>query len=325
MHLGLLALGVGTDDEVVTPSFTFVAGAQCVREVGGCPVFCDIDRETLSVTVETIDAAVTPRTKAIIALPYAGRPLGIESIREYARERNIAVIEDAAHAVGMLDKGKWAGTESALAAYSFYATKNIATAEGGMLVTNDDGIAERVRRLSLHGMSRDAWKRYQGNGGWRYDVLELGYKYNMTDLAAALGLAQFQRLSSMQSRRRSIAQQYLDALAGLPGLYPQLPPEHSDDEHAWCMFAVLVAPDEAGITRDGLVQELREQNVGTSVHYIPTHTLTAYRDVLTAPLPNTEWVFDRIFSLPLYPTMSDADVRDVVAALRSSVRSYSMP
>jgi dTDP-4-amino-4,6-dideoxygalactose transaminase len=320
LHVGLLAAGVGPGDDVITPSLTFVAGAQCALEVGARPVFCDVDPDTLTATVETIEAVLTPKTKAIIAMPYAGRPQDVERIVAFAKPRGIAVIEDAAHATGMLDKGEWAGTRSTLAAYSFYATKNLATAEGGMLLTNDDEIMERVRILSLHGMDRDAWKRYTQRGSWRYDVREPGFKYNMPDLAACLGIAQLQRLDAMQARRDEIAAQYRESLAGLPGVTRQADPQNAGDRHSWCMYVIRIDREEAGVSRDELIDRLKDENVGTSVHYIPTHQFSGYRSLASRDsLPVTERVALEILSLPLYPTMSREDVGDVVGALARSI------
>lgn len=318
LHIGLLAAGVGPGDEVVTPSLTFVAGAQCTLEAGAKPVFCDVDEETLSADLRHIRPAVTPATKAIIVTPYAGRPMNVAQLLEFARERNIAVIEDAAHAVGMLDRGAWAGTHSDLAAYSFYATKNVTTAEGGMLVTNHDHVADRVRALALHGMDKDAWKRYTARGSWRYEVREPGFKYNMPDIAAAVGIVQMQRLEQMQARRHEIAQRYISALANTPGITPQKAPDHPLDRHAWCMFVVKVDEAQAGISRDDLIEELKARNIGASVHYIPTHHFAAYKH-LASPLPLTERVWPQILSLPLYPTMSDDDVEDVIRALNATI------
>lgn len=319
LHIGLLAAGVGPGDEVVTPSLTFVAGAQCTREVGATPVFCDVDEHTLTAHLEQVAAAVSPRTKAIITMPYAGRPLNVAEIVEFARERGIAVIEDAAHAAGMRSQGEWCGTRSDIAAYSFYATKNITTAEGGMLVTNDDAIADRVRALSLHGMDKDAWKRYTARGSWRYDVREPGFKYNMPDIAAAMGIVQLRRLQAMQKRREEIAAHYSRALGELPGIRLQAPPVHEDDRHAWCMYVIRVDRRAAGIARDDLIEDLKARNVGTSVHYVPTHHFSGYRAYASGALPKTDRVADEIISLPLYPTMSDADVADVIEAIKASV------
>jgi dTDP-4-amino-4,6-dideoxygalactose transaminase len=316
IHIALAALGVGPGDEVVTPSLTFAAGTQCTLELGATPVFCDVEIDTFSASVRTVAAVVTSRTRAVVAMPYAGRPQNIAELVAFARERGIAVIEDAAHAVGMLDRGQWSGVRSDAAIYSFYATKNLATGEGGMLVTNDEALADRVRRLSLHGMSRDAWKRYSDRGSWRYDILEPGYKYNITDLASNIGLVQLERLPQMQARRNEIARRYIEELSDLPGLGLQRSCEDPSDRHSWCMFAITIAPN-AGIERDAFIDAMRDRNIGTSVHYIPTHLFTAYRGLPRCELPNTEVLGARIVSLPLYPTMTDRDVDDVVDAVRA--------
>lgn len=319
LHVGLHALGVGPGDEVVTPSLTFVAGAQCTLELGATPVFADIDPRTLSVTVETIAAVVTERTKVVIPMPYAGRPLDIAPIVAFARERNIAVLEDAAHAVGMLDRGEWSGTQSDAAAYSFYATKNLTSAEGGMLLTNDDRIAERARVLGLHGMDKDAWKRYTASGSWRYDVREPGFKYNLADPLAALGHEQLKRLDTLQARRDEIAERYCAAIENIPGLSVQAAPSNEGDRHSWCMFALLVDERKAGIGRDELIEALRDANIGTSVHYIPTHLFSGYRSLGMSHLDYTEDTWRRLLSLPLYPGMSDEDAADVLEALERIV------
>src|SRR5579872_1356002 len=229
LHVGLLAAGVQPGDDVVMPSLTFVAGAQCALEIGARPVFCDVDAETLTAHVAQFEAALTPQTRAIIAMPYAGRPAEAAAIAAFCQTRGLALIEDAAHAVGTLDRGEWAGTRSTLAAYSFYATKNLTTAEGGMLVTNDDEVMERARVLSLHGMDKDAWKRYTQRGSWRYQVRQPGFKYNMPDIAAAMGLVQLQRLTRMQQRRDELAARYRKMLEGIPGIICQAPSTHEDD------------------------------------------------------------------------------------------------
>jgi dTDP-4-amino-4,6-dideoxygalactose transaminase len=320
LHVALHAMGVGPGDEVVTPSFTFVAGAQSARWLGATPVFADVDPVTLCVNVETIEAAVTPRTKAIITLPYAGRPLDLEPIVAFAQARGIRVLEDAAHSAGMLDRGRWAGARSDAAAYSFYATKNLTTAEGGMLLTNDDALAERARLLSLHGMSKDAWKRYAVPGAWRYDVTEPGFKFNLPDPLAALGIEQLNRLDAMQSRRDAIAARYREGLARVPGIRLQAPVAREGDRHSWCMFVVLVDEREAGLSRDALVETLAREGIGTAVHYVPTHLFTGYRAFTRGALPRTEEIWQQVLSLPLYPSMSDADVDDVLNAIERATR-----
>jgi dTDP-4-amino-4,6-dideoxygalactose transaminase len=319
LHVALKAMGVGGGDDVVMPSLTFVAGAQCTLELGGIPVFADVNPETLSITVETIDKVVTPRTKVIITMPYAGRPLDVAAIIAYAHERGIRVLEDAAHAAGTLDRGEWAGVRSDAAAYSFYATKNLTTAEGGMLLTNDAIIAQRAAVLGLHGMSKDAWNRYMASGTWRYDVVEPGFKYNLADPLAALGIHQLGKLEEMQQRREEIALLYRERIRRLPGLEMQAGTVNERDRHSWCMFVVLVDEARAGIGRDGLIRTLAEWNIGTSVHYIPTHMFSGYRSVARSPLENTERIWQRLVSLPLYPAMSDDDVEDVLTALERAV------
>jgi dTDP-4-amino-4,6-dideoxygalactose transaminase len=321
LHIGLLCAGVGPEDEVITPSLPFVAGAQCVLELGAKPIFCDVEPDSFSLTVETIRAVVSPKTKAIIAMPYAGRPLGVRRIVEFARERGITVIEDAAHAAGMLDRGSWAGTYSDAAAYSFYATKNLTSAEGGVLLTNSDTLAERARSLSLHGMNRDAWKRYTNAANWRYDVREPGFKYNMPDVLASLGLSQLRRLDAMQLRRHELAARYRDRLDGMTGLSLQTAPENTEDQHSYCMFAVRVDARKTGVDRDMLIERLNERKIGTSVHYIPTHLFSGYSKLARAPLPVTDQIATEILSLPLYPSMSDADLDDVVEGIRESLGS----
>lgn len=319
LHIGLVAAGVGPGDEVVMPSLTFVAGAQCTLEAGATPVFCDVDEQTFTATPETMEAVITPRTKAIIAMPYGGRPMDAQKLAAFARERGIALIEDAAHAAGMLDRGEWSGAHATLAAYSFYATKNLTTAEGGMLLTNDDEVMERVRVLSLHGMDRDAWKRYTARGSWRYDVREPGFKYNMPDIAAAMGLVQLERLERMQARRDEIAQRYRDGFAETPGIHCQAPAEHPGDRHSWCMFVLRIDPEVAGVERDDLIEQLKERNIGTSVHYIPTHHFSAYRSFASEHLQVTDRLWRNIISLPLYPGMSEQDVDDVISAVNTCV------
>jgi len=323
LHIGMLALGVKPGDEIIMPSLTFVAGAESAKQIGAVPIFCDIDPQTLCISVETIEKVRTSRTRLLMPMHYAGRPAGIQGIAEYARRHGIAVLEDAAHAVGMLDDGQWAGAVSDGAVLSFYATKNLATAEGGMFLTNDDSTMERVRLLSLHGMDKDAWKRYTHGGTWRYDVSVVGYKYNMPDLCAALGLAQLGKLPAMQRRRDEIAADYVTGLARIPGVEPLGLAVGPRDKHALCMFPIAVNEEETGVHRDALINELRDCNIGTSVHYIPSHMFTAFRDCSSAPLPITERMWEKLISLPLYPDMLDTDVLDVVEALDRIVGRFS--
>ena len=319
LHVALRAFGIGPGDEVIMPSLTFLAGAQCTLELGATPVFADVDPRTLSITPESIHRVLSARTKAIVPMPYAGRPLDIAAIVDLARARGLHVLEDAAHAAGMLDRGEWAGTRSDAAAYSFYATKNLTTCEGGMLLTNDDDLAARARSLALHGMDRDAWKRYTAAGTWRYDVHEPGYKYNLPDPLAAIGLGQLHRLDAMQARRHELAALYEQGLKEIPGIGLPAGPVNEGDRVSWCMYVVTIDEERAGIGRDALIQALRERNIGTSVHYIPTHLFAAYRFLEFRTCTNTERVWHTLMSLPLYPSMTDDDVRDVVDAIGDTV------
>jgi dTDP-4-amino-4,6-dideoxygalactose transaminase len=315
LKLALVALGIGPGDEVIMPALTFVAGAECVKHLGAEPVFCDVDEETLTVTPASMLSVVGPRSKAVIPMQYGGQPLGIKEVVTAAKSAGLAVLEDAAHAVGTLDCGMWPGAFSDAAAYSFYATKNITTGEGGMLVTNRDDIADKVRILSLHGMDKDAWKRYLKGGTWKYDVVFHGYKCNLPDIAAALGLTQLKKLSTFQARRTRIAERYFEGLKGIPGVRALGKAPQPPDRHSWCVFAIAVDQQVAGISRDELIDELSASGIGTSVHFIPTHYFTAYRDAKRGNLTVTERVCARMLSLPLYPGMTDSDVDRVISEL----------
>jgi dTDP-4-amino-4,6-dideoxygalactose transaminase len=326
LHLALVALGVRPGDEVILPALSFVSAAHCVRHCGATPVFCDVEPDTLCVSVATIAPLITRHTRAIITMPFAGRPLGNQAVHAYAHAQGIAVIEDAALGVGTIDDGHWPGSAGSDAAIlSFYATKNVTSGEGGMLLTNDDHLAETVRLLSLHGMDRDAWKRYTAGGKWRYDVSALGFKYNMPDLAAAVALGQLDRFDEMQRRRGEIAAMYLAAIDGIPGVEAAaIARIGARDAHSWCFFPVSIEPN-AFITRDTVAVAMRDANIGTSVHYIPSHLFSIYRDS-SPSLPVTNAIWPTLLSLPLFPGMSDGDVKDVIDALSIAVagRRYAL-
>jgi dTDP-4-amino-4,6-dideoxygalactose transaminase len=317
--LGMIALGVEPGDEIIMPSLTFVAGAQCARQLGAVPVFADVDPVSLCITAATVARVLTPRTKLIMPMHYAGYPSDIEEIVKLGRRHGVAVFEDGAHATGMLQDGTWSGAVSDGAAYSFYATKNLAAAEGGMVLTNRDDVMHNVRLYALHGMDRDAWKRYTQNGRWRYDVCVTGHKCNLPDMSAALGLAQLDRLPAMQAHRDEIAGTYADALLEIPGVTPVAPPLRPRDRHAWCMYVVRVSERDCGVSRDAFIDGLHARNIGTSVHYIPTHTFSAFADYANADLPATNAVWQELVSLPMYPGLTHADQADVIAAIRSVV------
>jgi len=322
LHLGLIALGVAEGDEVIMPSLSFVAGANCVRQIGAKPVFCDIDERTLCINPVTIERVRTSRTKLVMPMLYGGHPVGMGALMEYARGHGIRVLEDAAHGAGTLDDGEWPGVRSDAAVYSFYATKNLTSAEGGMLVTNSDELADCVRMLALHGMDRDAWKRYTHGGTWRYDVTAVGYKYNLPDIAAAIAITQLSKFDKLQGKREELAAIYVDMLHAIPGITPIAKPLAFPNRHSWCIFGVRINESEAGISRDLFIEKLRERNIGTSVHFIPTHLFGAYRDS-TADVPVTDRVWLELVSLPLFPTMTHDDVRDVVDAIKDALSPHS--
>ena len=310
LHLALLAHGIGKGDEVIVPSFTFAATANMVVNVGATPVFADILPDTYNLDPRDITKKITKRTKAIIPVHYAGQPANLDQVMAIARAHTLVVIEDAAHAVGATYAGKPIGSHGNTACFSFYATKNLTTGEGGMLTTNDDRIAEAVKKNRLHGISRDAWKRYQKGGSWRYEVTAPGWKYNMFDLQAALGLSQLKKLPAFLRRRADYAARYdrlFEASAGIrtPVVAPGL-------THARHLYPILVDAKK----RDYVIAQLARRNIGVSVHFIPLHLQPFYQKTFgyrKGDLPVTEAVFARILSLPLYPKMTKKDCEYVAA------------
>ncbi len=320
LHLALDALGVGPDDEVIVPTWTFAASAEVVIYRGARPVLVDVERATLNMTVDTVLAAVTPRTKAVIAVHIAGRPLAIAALVAALDPLGIPVIEDAAHAfpsrIG--PHGRMAGTVGRIGAYSFYATKTITTGEGGMLVTDDEAIAARVRLMSLHGIGRDAWKRYAAGGSWYYEIEEAGYKYNLGDLAAALGLAQLARAEELLAARRELVSWYREAFAAstVEDLL-ELPHDEPDGSHAWHLFIVRLHLEALNLDRGTVMTRLADLGVGASVHFIPLHKHPYYRRLgwRAEQFPVADAEYERVISLPLWPGMTRADVERVVGGL----------
>jgi dTDP-4-amino-4,6-dideoxygalactose transaminase len=324
LHLALEALGVGSNDEVIVPTWTFAASAGVVAYRGARPVLVDIDRSTLNATPEAMLAAVTPRTRAVIAVHVAGLPVEIERLVELLEPRGIAVVEDAAHAFPSRiggPTGRYAGTFGRAGAFSFYATKTMTTGEGGMLVTDDDAIAARARVMSLHGISRDAWNRYAASGSWYYEIEDAGYKYNMTDIAAALGIVQLERADELLAARRELAAAYTARLGEPPldGLI-ELPPDAPDGSHAWHLYIVRLALDRLAVDRAQVIAALKDLGIGTSVHFIPLHLHPYYRrrwGYTARDMPVATLEYERALSLPIWPGMSMADVDRVVEGLSS--------
>lgn len=324
LHLALEALGVGPGDEVIVPTWTFAASAEVVVYRGARPVLVDIDRRTLNVTPESVLAAVTSRTRAVIAVHVAGLPVEVERLVALLEPRGIAVLEDAAHAFPCRLGGptaRYAGTVGRAGAFSFYATKTMTTGEGGMLVTDDDAIADRTRIMSLHGISRDAWNRYAASGTWYYEIEDAGFKYNMTDIAAALGLVQLDRAEELLAARKELAAAYSSRFRERPTAdLIELPCDVADGSHAWHLYIIRLALDRLTIDRGHVIEALRAQGIGTSVHFIPLHLHPYYRrqwGCRADDFPVATSEYERVVSLPIWPGMSIADVDRVVDALNA--------
>ncbi|AGE65403.1 DegT/DnrJ/EryC1/StrS family aminotransferase [Bacillus subtilis] len=322
LFLALKAKGIGPGDEVITSPLTFSSTANTIIHTGATPVFADIDENTLNIDPVKLEAAVTPRTKAVVPVHFGGQSCDMDAILAIAQNHGLFVLEDAAHAVYTTYKQRMIGSIGDATAFSFYATKNLATGEGGMLTTDDEELADKIRVLSLHGMSKAAWNRYSSNGSWYYEVESPGYKMNMFDLQAALGLHQLKRLDDMQKRREEIAGRYQTAFQQLPGLIT--PFVHDDGRHAWHLYVLQVDEKKAGVTRSEMITALKDEyNIGTSVHFIPVHIHPYYQKQFgykEADFPNAMNYYKRTLSLPLYPSMSDDDVHDVIEAVRDIVK-----
>lgn len=314
MHVTLMALGIGPGDEVITPSLTWVSTLNMIVLLGATPVMIDVDRDTLMVTPALIEAAITPRTKAIIPVHYAGAPADIDAIRTLAESRGIAVIEDAAHAAGTHYRGQHVG-RSGTAIFSFHAIKNMSCAEGGMVVTDDNVLAEGVRSLKFHGLGVDAFDRQTHGRAPQAEVIMPGFKYNLADINAAIALVQLDKLAANNARREQIALRYLDELSDTPFL-PLAQPGWPH-QHAWHLFILRVDPHLCGISRDELMQALKDQGIGSGLHFRAAHTQKYYREHFPQlSLPHTEWNSERICSIPLFPGMTDEDCHRVIVALR---------
>lgn len=321
LHLSLLAFGIGPGDEVITTPMTFAATANTVILTGARPVLADIDPVTFNIRPELVKKALTPRTKALIPVHFAGRPCEMEALEEIAEKNGLVIIEDAAHALGASRRGRSIGSparQRQAAVFSFHPTKNITTGEGGMVCTACEDAAERVSVLRQHGMSKGAWNRYAATGTPHYDLLFPGLKYNMLDIQAAIGNDQLTRLASFNARRREIVSMYRKGLEGLPGL--ALPPEPAQgDVHSWHILTPLIDIGYLGFSRDEFMARMRELNIGTALHYQALHLFSYYGREYgwkRGDFPGAEFVSDRIVSIPLFPAMTDGDVADVIEAIR---------
>jgi len=319
LHLSLLVLGIGPGDEVVTTPMTFAATANAIIHAGAKPVFVDVSRETMLIEPDRIEAAITPRTKAILPVHLTGRLCAMDEILAIARRHNLFVIEDAAHCIEGRYHGRSVGTIGDITCFSFYVTKNLTTAEGGMVLTNNSKWAERLRVLALHGMDLHAHQRF-GDGGYRhYRVTEPGYKYNMTDIQAALGIHQLKRLEGSWERRNAIWNEYQEAFSGLPIHLPAS--DEPGERHARHLYTIVLHEEECGKNRDQLLEYFTQHRIGVGVHYTPVHLHPYYRQTLgyrEGAFPNAEWIGKGTISLPLSAKLSQEDVEDVISVLRQA-------
>ena len=321
MHLALAAWDLGPGDEVITSPYTFTATANVIVHCGATPVLVDVRESDANMDPALIERAITPNTKVILPIHIAGEPCDLDAIMDIARRHNLKVLEDAAHAIGTIYKGRPVGSVSDAAAFSFYANKTMTTGEGGALATDDEELSQRVRRLTLHGMSRDAYNRYGAGGTWRYDIEEFGFKDNLTDIAAALGRAQLGKLETFIEERTRVAQRYFANLRDEEHLI--LPAFTEENRHPWHIFMIRVK-DTAPVTRDDVIAGLTERGIGTSVHFIPLHYHTAYKKLgrwKEGDFPVAERFFAREITLPMYPELTNAEVDEVCQSLREILRT----
>lgn len=317
LHLALVCNDIKDGDEVITTPLTFASTANVVVHQNAKPVFVDIQKDTYNIDPDKIEEKITDKTKAIIPVHYAGHPCDMDQINKIAKKHKIMVIEDAAHSLSAEYKGQKIGTLGNIGCFSFYPTKNMTTAEGGMMTTNNDKLADKIRMLSLHGINKDAWKRYSSEGSWYYEIFYPGYKYNMTDIQASMGIHQLKNLKNMQKIRENIAKRYNEAFQDLPNII--LPTVRNYIKHSWHLYAIQVL----GIKRNKFIEELKSNQVGFSIHFIPLHYHPYYKERFgfkKGDFPVTEKVYERIVSIPLYPKMSDKDIEHVISVIKKVLK-----
>lgn len=317
LHVSMIAAGLEPGAEVITTPMTFCASVNAIIHAGLIPVLADVDRVTQNIDPAAIEAAITPRTRAIVVVHFAGRPCEMDAVMAIANKHDLCVIEDCAHAIETAWRGRKAGTFGDFGCFSFYATKNITTGEGGMVIGRDEGSISRAKVLALHGMSKDAWHRFGDSGYRHYQVVEAGFKYNMMDLQAAIGSPQLARVERNWLRRQKIWRTYMEAFADLPIVLPA--PSAPDTRHAYHLFTIMVDKESCGISRDDFLNAMNTRRIGTGVHYqaIPEHPY--YQDRFgwrPEQWPNATWLGRRTVSLPLSPKLSDTDVARVISAVR---------
>ena len=313
LHLSLVVAGIGSGDEVITTPYTFTATAEAIRYVGAKPVFVDIHPDTLNIDTNKVEPAITPRTKAILPVHIAGIPCDMNALKDISQRHNLTLIDDAAHAIPAEYRGQHIGSIGDLSAFSFYANKNLTTGEGGMITTNSDAFAEPLRTMRLHGINKDAWARQSQRNIWYYEITTEGYKYNMTDIQAAMGLCQLMKLNKQHERRRNFAQIYQTELAKFAQISTPVAPDNAR-EHAWHLYIIQLNTGN----RDKFVEALREANIECSVHYIPLHLFEFYQERYgygVGDFPCAEAAFERVVSLPLHPGLTEAEIHIVIDAI----------
>jgi dTDP-4-amino-4,6-dideoxygalactose transaminase len=327
LHVSLVAVGVRPGDEVLVPALTFAASATAVEHAGATPVLCDVEPGTLLIDLADAGARVTERTRAIIPVHFGGLPCPMDALLEFGRKHRISIIEDAAHAVGARDEGRPIGSFDTLGCFSFYANKNLTTAEGGMITLRDEELADRLRMLRLHGLSTDAWKRFATKSFVPSELETLGFKYNLTDLQASLGIHQLAKLEQFQIRREELARRYDDALCELPGVgFQTRSPEGRDVRHALHLYLLVLDLDELTVDRDTVVDAFRGENIGVAIHYRALHLEPHYMrrfGLAEEALPISADISRRVLTLPLSPSMNDDDAGDVLAAASRIFTTYA--
>jgi dTDP-4-amino-4,6-dideoxygalactose transaminase len=325
LHLGLLAAGIGPGDEVITSPLTFAATANVVIHTGARPVFADINPVTLNIDPKNIERAITPRTQAIIPVHFGGLPCEMDEIMSLAKQNNLVVIEDAAHAVGTRYKGRMIGGLGNLACFSFYANKNLTTAEGGMVTTDDDDLAEKIEIYRLHGLSKHAWQRYSSRKLLLSDAIYPGYKYNLTDLAASLGIHQLKKQENFWAIRERYAHIYDGAFGHMPGVRLQPRPQDGENRHALHLYVLILDLKQFRVPRNQIIDALLAENIGAALHYRALHTHPYYAQTygyVPADYPNAALIGESILSLPLTPGMTEVDVNDVIEAVNKVFSVY---
>lgn len=326
LFLSLKALGVGPGDEVITSGLTFTSAVHVILHCGAVPVLADIEETTFGPDPEAVERSTTSRSRALVAIHYGGQACLVEPLLQICRAGGMHLVEDAAHAFDATLGSRAIGVFGDATCFSFYATKNITTGEGGMVTTNDGELAERIALLGFHGLDGDAWQRYEEKGKWFYEVLAPGYKCNLTDMASAIGLVQLDRADEIREKRREVATAFLTELADLEP-WIDLPSEQPDRRHTWHLFPIRLRLDRLTCSRDRFIHALAAENIGTSVHFIPVHRHAFYREFWkerSPRLPRTEDFYSRCVSLPIYSRMTAGDAADVIEAVRKLVRYYSL-